>query len=274
MARRRVYTSAEEHLTTGKRWRMERVSGGARGPSGFISRFRSMPGASPAGEMSMISEVRPKRITGRRLQTGMTLPSRMPSVSIDPQSIKMWYDYAMDFRENADMFRFAVDKIIGMYALISLAGAQKRSLGPVDPQMTRAAAAWKIPVRRISGMYFLGWEVKHMGIGVYMLTNNSREAYYIEFGINHVGTGAQGSNGMRLRIRRPVMKLSVLEALKIIQATHIDVHEVVAAVTPSSLYQSPKITGAYRPKNPSGSAIGLVDIEALQRMAGGAGGNE
>lgn len=194
---------------------------------------------------------------------------RMQGFYIDPGSIDAFYQYAQDFKDNAEQFKFGMDKVIMMYAYLALAGAQKRSLGQVDPQMANIAAAWKVPVRRITGAYFLGWEVQHLSLGVWALTNNSREAYFIEFGINHTITGAVGPNGMRVRIRRPIMKLACLEAIKIARESNAVMNEFVTMVAPSGLYQSPYITGQIRPKGPSGSAMGLVNIDALSAMVGG-----
>lgn len=263
----RQYTSGEEHLTTGKAFRVQRVQGAQR--SQFISRLRSMPGASPAGEMSMISEVRPMRQSGRSMRADPQLPNRFEVIRVDPRSIQAYYDYAMDFKDNAAQFSFAIDRITNIYAMIALSLAQKRSLGPVDRMMERSSLAWKIPVRRITGAYYLGWHVQHLGIGIWALRNESREAYFIEFGINHeVTTGKVGPGGMRVRIRRPVMKLAVLEAINIARSSNVGIDQLVSAVMPSGIYQSPMITGSYRPKNPSGSASGLVNLEALEQLAG------
>lgn len=238
--------------------------------SGFSSRFRPFAGGAP-NKFLVETNVGRRGITGRAKGP---LPSRMPGFHVDPRSILLWEQYAADFKENAEMFRFAVDKIAMIYALVALAGAQKRSLGPVDPGMTRVAAAWKVPVRRISGDYFMGWTVEHMTLGIWALTNHSREAFYIEFGINHAATtGAVGPGGMRVRIRRPIMKLACLEAINIVRATGAAQREVISAVMPSSLYQSPFITGAIRPAGKTGSAIGLVDIEALRSLTTASGGS-
>lgn len=196
---------------------------------------------------------------------------RMQGFYIDPRSIDAFYEYAQDFKNNAEQFKWGMDKILMMYAYLALAGAQKRSLGPVDPTMQNMAAAWKVPVRRITGAYFLGWEVQHISLGVWALTNTSREAFFLEFGINHIMTGLTSSGGgARVRIRRPVMKLAVLEAINIARQSNAAAAELVKIVAPSGLYQSPFITGQIRRKGPSGSALGLVNLEQLAGMVGGA----
>lgn len=196
------------------------------------------------------------------------IANRLSFMQIDPQSIAAYYEYAADFAEMPERVNWAMDMVIRTQALMALGLTQKRALGPVDPQMKNIAAAWKIPVRRITGMYFAGWTVQHLGLGIYRLLNRSREAYFIEFGINHIGTGAASSAGP-VRIRRPVMKLSILQAIRIVQESGFSAGEVRQAVMPAGIYQSPKITGAYRPRGPSGSAAGLVDLEALASIAGG-----
>jgi hypothetical protein len=96
-------------------------------------------------------------------------------------------------------------------AATQLAEAQKRSLGPLDPQQRLDSAAWQVPVRRISGRYFFGWKVRRVGPTAYAMYNDSREAYFIEFGIHT-------SNR---RIRRPILKLSLKYAVEFLRTTAV-----------------------------------------------------
>jgi len=100
-------------------------------------------------------------------------------------------------------------------ALHNQGEARKLSFGPLDPRQESPGAAWKLPVRRISGAYYLGWKVRRVRRGVVQLYNDSREAYFIEFGINWRGTGK--------RVRRPVRKLSLrrtIDFMRTSQAYH------------------------------------------------------
>jgi hypothetical protein len=111
--------------------------------------------------------------------------------------------------------------VYGMNALAMLmaytnqAIAMKMSAGPVDPRMRNHAAAWKIPVRRITSRYYLGWKVKRLAPGLWMLFNDTREAYYIEYGIHPTGSLRATENGYTfvMRVRRPIRKLSLRKTL-------------------------------------------------------------
>jgi hypothetical protein len=108
-------------------------------------------------------------------------------------------------------FNFGMNALVMFMAYTNLGIAQKMSAGPVDPQMKNAAAAWKIPVRRISENYFYGWKVRRLGFGSWQLYNDSREAYFIEFGIHQSGA----------RVRRPIRKLSLLKTLRAMEYTGV-----------------------------------------------------
>lgn len=88
--------------------------------------------------------------------------------------------------------------------------ARKMSFGPYDPSGKNAGLAWRTPsqgIRRISERYYLGWKVKSMGLGSWMIYNDSREAFYIEYGISMVGWG-ENRHVPEGRIRRPTNKLA------------------------------------------------------------------
>jgi hypothetical protein len=120
---------------------------------------------------------------------------------------------------SAKNFNFGMNALVMFMAYTNLGIAQKMSAGPVDPQMNNAAAAWKVPVRRITEDYFYGWKVRRLSLGTWQLYNDSREAYFIEFGI-HVG-GA--------RVRRPIRKLSLLKTLRALESTAV-YHRVWAEI--------------------------------------------
>jgi hypothetical protein len=101
-------------------------------------------------------------------------------------------------------------------ALVHLGFAQKYSAGPVDPLQQNPEAAWKVPVRRISGRYFFGWKIRRVTLGVWQVYNDSREAFFIEFGIHRNPT--TGGVSAR-RIRRPINKLSVQRTLRVLAAS-------------------------------------------------------
>lgn len=112
----------------------------------------------------------------------------------------------------------AMDILSQIMSLTNMGIAQEMSYGAYDPQNRNPSQAWKIPVRRISQRYFYGWKVKHLGIGTWMLYNDSREAYFIEFGIHRNPQTEQVSSR---RIRRPIRKLSLRRTLEATLRTNI-----------------------------------------------------
>lgn len=104
-----------------------------------------------------------------------------------------------------------MNELVYYMALVNQRYARKMSFGPLDPGGTRQDLAWRVPVRRISERYYLGWKVKQVRPAVWQLYNDSREAYYIEFGINWLGAGR--------RVRRPVRKLTLRQTLNFMMTT-------------------------------------------------------
>lgn len=103
-----------------------------------------------------------------------------------------------------------MNRLVMYMALYHQGQARKMSFGPYDPSGRNSSLAWRTPeqgIRRISQNYYLGWKVKSVGFGRWMIYNDSREAYFIEFGISEVGWGA-GRHVPARRIRRPVNKLA------------------------------------------------------------------
>lgn len=142
-----------------------------------------------------------------------------------------------------------LDNLASLLAHTNQAFAMEYSAGPVDPRQrgtftghvgkgsgpgvthqstTSVNGAWKIPVRRITGKYYASWKVKRIRRGTWALINASREAYFIEYGINHVGTtkvityrgGKTFLRGPR-RVRRPIQKLSLMKTMKFAEQTDV-----------------------------------------------------
>ena len=124
--------------------------------------------------------------------------------------------------------RYGMNVLTMLMARTDQAFSQEMSRGPYDPQMRNSGAAWKIPVRRITGRYYQGWKVRRLAPGVWIVYNDSREAYFIEYGINRRGGGGTDvsgrggvtySKGSR-RVRRPVRKLALMKTLRAMDRTH------------------------------------------------------
>lgn len=113
-----------------------------------------------------------------------------------------------------------MDKLVRVMATVNQAIARKMSFGPYDPREQDPGLAWRTPaqgIRRISQRYYVGWKVKRRGQAFYVLYNDSREAYYIEFGISMVGFGERTVPARR--IRRPVRKLSQIQTHQFMMRT-------------------------------------------------------
>lgn len=116
-----------------------------------------------------------------------------------------WCEVEMPAQLRVEMFRLSQ-----VMAFAAQGFARKYAFGPEDPGANNPALAWKLPVRRITGRYYVGWKVRPTSIG-WQLYNDSREAYFIEYGINHMGAGR--------RVRRPVLKLTLLKTLEFMRET-------------------------------------------------------
>lgn len=114
-----------------------------------------------------------------------------------------------------------MDLLARFMALRNQGFSRKMSFGPLDPDGRRSELAWRSPdegIRRISQAYYLGWKLKRIGPGWYRVYNDSREAYFIEFGISEVGFG-EGRHVPNRRIRRPVRKLALIKTMKFMMTT-------------------------------------------------------
>ena len=115
-------------------------------------------------------------------------------------------------KEVPSQLNFWMNELVFHMALVNQGIARKMSFGPADPGMKKPEYAWQLPVRRITGNYYISWKVRQVRPGVAQLYNDSREAFFIEFGINHFGEGR--------RVRRPIRKLSLLKTLDYMMATN------------------------------------------------------
>ena len=123
---------------------------------------------------------------------------------IDTQTFENLESIIKDCELSGRRVKTAMNVLCQVLAYTGLAQAQRRSRGFVDPRETAPHMAWKIPVRRITSAYYHGWRVRRITFGVWEVYNESREAYYIEYGIH---TSAR-------RVRRPIAKLSLLATVR------------------------------------------------------------
>lgn len=147
-----------------------------------------------------------------RISTGAITYGGSGWLSITPESISGLEQYLRYVERIPHRLAEGMNQLALACALIQQKEAKKRSAGPIDPGENNPGAAWRVPVRRISETYFNSWKVRQAGRGTWLLYNDSREAYFIEFGISRVGFGGTRTVPGR-RIRRPINKLSMRATL-------------------------------------------------------------
>lgn len=148
-----------------------------------------------------------------RGQPGLIEPTKETINAIE-EAIR-WATEEVPFSLQVNMLR-----LTQIMATVNQGYARKMAFGPEDPTGRDSSQAWKIPVRRISGRYYLGWKIRQIR-GGWQLYNDSREAYFIEFGINWLGGGR--------RVRRPVQKLSLRKTLDYMASTQA-YHRIFAEI--------------------------------------------
>ena len=120
-------------------------------------------------------------------------------------------------------FVTGINAIVMMMAYTIKGAAQQKTMGAVDRRAQNTALAYKIPVRRITGKLFAGWKVSKLGPGRYMVYNDDRAAWVLEEDIDQ-------RSGRRTR--RPILKLSVIQMLKLIQTTRTAERMVDSVMAP------------------------------------------
>lgn len=165
---------------------------------------------------------------------------------IAPETFDEIDDYIRACEITGRNVQFGMDALVMLMAYTNEAFAQRLSAGILDPQARHGRGrvrqlqgrrfightsgpstpqpiygpdpAWKIPVRRITERYYKGWKVRRLAPGVWMLYNESREAWFIEFGIHPSGYKVSAKGGKYYmkgsrRVRRPIRKLSLKKTL-------------------------------------------------------------
>lgn len=127
---------------------------------------------------------------------------------LDTRSLKSLEVQVKNWMEDLDAtsrrFQYQFGVLAQILARANQRFAREMSAGPIDPRQENRHAAWKIPVRRITGFYYQGWFVRRVAPGIWQLYNPTREAYFIEYGIHT----------SERRVRRPIRKLSLIRTLR------------------------------------------------------------
>lgn len=147
------------------------------------------------------------RTWGSGVGQGRAASDAMGRIVVMRPNFEAIEDFLRDNASSRERAAMGMDLLIQTIGIVTKGLAQQRSAGAVAPrQRSNPALAYRIPVQRITGAYFAGWTLKRTGVGRYLLYNDTVEAYLIE-------------TGMYMRVRRPILKLSVLGMLKFIQTT-------------------------------------------------------
>lgn len=138
---------------------------------------------------------------------GRTPLGNLSSFGITRGSFERVEDFMRDIHRSKAEAQLGLDLLVRSMVLVTKGIAQQKSAGPIAPKRRSVPAlAYRIPVQRISGDYFAGWTQRRLGPAHWVLYNNSVEAYLIE-------------EGIYMKTRRPILKLSVLGMLRFIQTT-------------------------------------------------------
>lgn len=148
---------------------------------------------------------------------------------ITPEVFNEIDDLIQACRQTGRNLTMGMNALAMLMAYTNLAIAREMSEGPRDPRQRYPKWAWQIPVRRIKETYFKGWKVRRLAAGVWMLYNDSREAWYIEFGIHPSGYKVEARGGKYYmkgsrRVRRPIRKLSLKKTLRFVDQSRAGQH--------------------------------------------------
>lgn len=123
------------------------------------------------------------------------------------QTFEMLEDFIADNQASKLKSMAGLDMIVRSMAMVTKGLIQEKAGGPVAPRHRSVPAlANRIPVQRITGAYYAGWKIKRLGLQHWALWTDTKEAYLIEVGLYQ-------------RTRRPILKMSVIGMLRLIQTT-------------------------------------------------------
>jgi hypothetical protein len=128
-------------------------------------------------------------------------------VTISRKTFDQIEDYIADNIASVEKANFGIDLLVRSIVMTVRGAAQAKSAGPIAPRKRSVPIlAGRIPVQRITGAYFAGWTIRRLGNGRWVVYNDSVEAWLIEYGLYQ-------------RVRRPILKMSVIAMLRLIQTT-------------------------------------------------------
>lgn len=152
------------------------------------------------------TRLRINTLTTTRTPSWARQPAGAQTFGFSRKTFEQLEDWIKDNEASKVKAAYGMQELIRLCILVTKSSAMAKSRGPLAPrQRSVPALAAKIPVQRITGVFYSGWQIRKTARG-YKLYNDSVEAYLIE-------------TGMFQRVRRPILKLSVIDMLRFIQST-------------------------------------------------------
>jgi hypothetical protein len=132
---------------------------------------------------------------------------KVPMFGISKRTFDQIEDLIADVNASKEKAHLGIDLLTRTMVMVIQGIAQSKSAGPVAARhRSNPALAGRIPVQRITGEYFAGWTRRKVGHGHWILYNDAVEAWLIE-------------TGMHQHVRRPILKMSMIGMLGMLQAT-------------------------------------------------------
>lgn len=167
-----------------------------------------MPGGAVFLPPSMRSSYGPAaRYQGGSPRLARAPLGSIPTVGFSRKTFENIENFIADNEASKEKVQQGIDLLVRAMVLAIKGFAQEKSGGPLAPrQRSVAALANRIPVQRITGRYYAGWTQRRLGHARWMVFNDAKEAWYVEYGIHQ-------------RVRRPVLKMSLIGMLGMLQTT-------------------------------------------------------
>lgn len=133
--------------------------------------------------------------------------SSLPSTGFSRKTFENLENFIADNEASKEKVAEGIELLTRAMVLVIKGLAQQKSGGPVAPRhRSNPALAGRVPVQRISGAYFAGWQQRRIGYARWAVFNDTKEATLIE-------------DGLFQRVRRPVLKMSLIGMLGMLQTT-------------------------------------------------------
>jgi hypothetical protein len=160
-----------------------------------MASFQTIPGAN--------FQISQAGAAPRWSKNPMTVPGK---VGLTRQTFNDLADRIEGFKQTQREFQQGMNLIVRTLAMAHKGRAQMLSYGGRD------APPWTIPVPVRRGDYLKGWRAMKIGNGAWAVFNVSREAFYIEHGINPRSAHP---------IPRRILKTSAIDTLRFVQRTRV-----------------------------------------------------